>query len=104
MSTVNAYPHLTIADDGTARIENTRYLVDNLAAEHYCYGWSAEELLRQHIDLRPEQIYSALAYFYDHYDSIVARFRATVVSVDEQRGAQKLTRAELLQRKAPGGS
>ena len=46
MATDTHYPHLKIGDDGTARIGNTRYKVSHLAAEHYQYGWTAEELLR----------------------------------------------------------
>ena len=36
------------------RIGETRYKIILLAGEHYHYGWSGEELLRQHPDLRPE--------------------------------------------------
>ena len=48
MSAATQYPHLTIDADGMARIEQTRYKVLHLAGEHYYYGWSAEEILRQH--------------------------------------------------------
>ncbi len=51
MSTFTDDPHLTITDDGTVRGGRTRYKVQGLAAEHSHYGWSAEELLRQHLDL-----------------------------------------------------
>jgi predicted HTH domain antitoxin len=54
MSTEVQYPHLTFDEDGTARVERTRYKVVHLAGEHYYYGWSAEEILRQHPDLRLE--------------------------------------------------
>jgi hypothetical protein len=71
----------------------------HLAAEHYHLGWSAEELLRQHPDLRPEQVYAALGYFYDHSESMLAQMAAF-----NERGAvrlqnQTLTREELLQRR-----
>jgi hypothetical protein len=46
MSTAIPYPHLTIDDDGTARIERTRYKVIHLAGEHYHYGWPAEEIFQ----------------------------------------------------------
>src|SRR5438105_4137163 len=65
MSTQAHYPHLTIDADGVARIAATRYKVIHLAAEHYQHGWTAEELLRQHPDLHPEQVYAAVTYFYD---------------------------------------
>jgi len=98
MSAVTNYPHLTIDAGGTACIGATRYKVQHLAAEHYCYGWSAEELLRQHPDLKPQQVYVALAYFYDHFDAMVAEMHATAERADQLRGGQKLTRDELLQR------
>ena len=66
MSTAARYPQIVNDASGTARLDQTRYKVEHLAAEHYQYGWTAEELLRQHPELRPEQVYAALAYFYDH--------------------------------------
>ncbi len=54
MSVVVDYPHISTDAQGAPRIGRTRYKVLHLAAEHYHYGWSAEELLRQHPDLRPE--------------------------------------------------
>lgn len=77
MATASEYPHLTHRDDGSVHIGQTRYQVVHLAAEHYHYGWTAEELLRQHPDLRPEEVYSALAYFYDHFDELVRQFGTT---------------------------
>ena len=100
MTTAITYPHLTIDADGTARIGNTRYKVRHLAAEHYAFGWSAEELLRQHPDLRPAEVHSALVYFYDHYDQMVDEMHVTAAIVEEKRKSQRLTRAELLRRKA----
>ena len=102
MSTSETYPHLALAADGTATVESTRYKVQHLAAEHYCYGWSAEELLRQHPDLRPEQVYSALTYFYDHYDAMVEQMHIVAADSAAMRDNQKLTRAALLARKAQG--
>ena len=99
MSTATVYPHIVVADDGTARIGDTRYKVEHLAAEHYHHGWTAEELLRQHPDLRPEEVYAALTYFYDHHDELVAAIAATADDVDAARSRQTLSRAELLQRK-----
>jgi len=98
MSTTVQYPHVTIDDDGTARIERTRYKVKHLAAEHYHYGWPAEEILRQHPDLRPEQVHAALTYFYDHYDRLVAEMRSLAEAAESERAKQPLTRAQLLKR------
>jgi uncharacterized protein (DUF433 family) len=98
MGTAIQYPHLSIDDDGTARIEGTRYKVIHLAGEHYHYGWSAEEILRQHPDLRPEQVHAALTYFYDHHEQLVEAMRASAAIVEAERLKQPLTRAKLLAR------
>ena len=99
MSTATHYPHLTIDASGTARIGSTRYKVKHLAGEHYHYGWTAEELLRQHPDLRPEEVYASLTYFYDHFDEMVNELKKEATRTEELRRAQTLSRAELLARK-----
>jgi uncharacterized protein (DUF433 family) len=62
---------LALATDGKPVIEGTRHTVEPIAAEQYFHGWSAEEILRQHPDLRPAEDYAALGYFHDHHDGIV---------------------------------
>src|SRR5262245_19287856 len=103
MSTVTQYPHLHIDENGVARIGQTRYKVIQLASEHYHYGWTAEELLRQHPDLRPEEVYSCLTYFYDHSEALIAEMKASASAAEAFRAAQSLTRAELLSRLKPSG-
>ncbi|MFI5457312.1 MAG: DUF433 domain-containing protein [Isosphaerales bacterium] len=102
MSTATHYPHLTFDADGAARIERSRYKVLHLAGEHYHYGWTAEEILRQHPDLRPEQVYAALTYFYDHYDRLVEEMHASAEAALAERLKQPLSRAELLNRRSAG--
>src|SRR5436305_14331017 len=102
MSTTIAYPHLTTDPDGTARIEDTRYKAIHLAGVHYPYGWSAEEILRQHPDLRPEQVHAALTYFYDHQDRLIEEMRASAEAAEAGRLNQPLSRAELLKRRSRG--
>ena len=99
MSSVAAYPHITVDANGTARIGDSRYKVLHLAGEHYRCGWSADEILRQHPDLRPEEVYAALAYFYDHYEEMVRRLNENAEFAAAMRGNQSLTREELLRRK-----
>ena len=106
MSAALHYPHLTYDLDGTARVDNTRYKVIHLAGEHYHFGWSAEEILRQHPDLRPEQVYASLTYFYDHRDQLVRTMEesATGAEADREGTAQPISRAELLRRHSVQGS
>jgi uncharacterized protein (DUF433 family) len=103
MSASIQYPHLTIDAAGVARIGNTRYKVLHLAGEHYHYGWSAEELLRQHPDLRPQEVHAALTYFYDHYDDLVRQLEETAQRTEDLRPSAALSREELLRRKKLAG-
>lgn len=100
MSTTIQYPHLSFDENGEARVDRTRYKVIHLAGEHYHYGWSAEEILRQHPDLRPEQVYAALTYFYDHHEPMVQAMREAAAAAERESARQPITRAELLRRRA----
>jgi uncharacterized protein (DUF433 family) len=99
MGVASSYPHIEIDDQGTPRVGKTRYAVVHLAAEHYHHGWSAEELLRQHPDLCPEEVYSALAYFYDHRQSMLAEMDAFNERGEAWLRGQALTRIQLLRRR-----
>jgi len=94
-----SYPHLEIDRSGVVRIEGTRYKVSHLAAEHYVHGWTAEELLRQHPDLSPGQVYAALTYFHDHYEPMVAALKVGATEAEEAalKSGQR-SRSELLAR------
>jgi uncharacterized protein (DUF433 family) len=100
MSAIVKYPHLSIDADGTVRIDRTRYKVIHLAGEHYHYGWAAEEILRQHPDLRPEQVYAALTYFYDHHEAMVGALAEAADLARREASNQPISRAELLKRRA----
>lgn len=100
MATADTYPHIGFTDDGKAVIAGTRYTIEHIAAEQYFYGWSAEEILRQHSDLRPAEVYAALTYFYDHHDSIVAAIEAGKTYAEQARGPEPVSRDELLRRRA----
>jgi uncharacterized protein (DUF433 family) len=99
MATGTHYPHLVFDADGTVRVGKTRYKVKQLAGEHYQFGWTTEELLRQHPDLRPEEVYASLTYYYDHFDSIVAELKASAATHDATRSPQPFSREELLRRR-----
>jgi uncharacterized protein (DUF433 family) len=102
MSIAAVYPHILLDAQGVARIGDTRYKVLHLAGEHYHYGWSAEELLRQHPDLKPEEVYAALTYFYDHFGPMVGQLTesASRTQVASAATHSPLSREELLKRQA----
>src|SRR3989304_7635915 len=101
ISTAAQFPHIVVDGTGAARIDQTRYKVEHLAAEHYHHGWTAEELLRQHPDLRPEQAYAALAYFYDHFDEMISKLESSAAAAERGRQTHGLSRNELLKRQGP---
>lgn len=75
------YEHIVLDDAGVALIAGTTMKVIELVLERSAYGWSPEELHFQHPYLSLGQIYSALAYYWDHKDTLdqdIARRRAYV--------------------------
>jgi uncharacterized protein (DUF433 family) len=65
MATV-AYPHIEFTPEGVAYISGTRTKVVEIVLDRLAYHWDADEIRRQHPHLGLSQIYSALAYYYDH--------------------------------------
>lgn len=79
-------------------ISGTHYKARLLAAEHFQHGWTAEELLRQHPDLRPEQVYSVLTWFYDNHAAVVAELTDSLERIGRLKDLSSLSRSELLNR------
>jgi len=59
-------PHIWLDEQNRAWIDDTNAKVIEVALDHLAYGWSAEEMQRQHPHLSLAQAYAALAYYYDH--------------------------------------
>lgn len=98
MTVSTQYPHLETNDRGDILISGTRYKARFLAGEHFQYGWTAEELLRQHPDLRPEQVYSVLTWFYDNHAAVVAELTDSLERTNRLKESSSLSRTELLNR------
>ena len=80
------YPHIEKANDQPARLQRIpRVRVAQIVMDHLAYGWSAEEICRQHPYLRPAEIYAAMGYYYDHSDEIEAEIRAEAEQADNAR-------------------
>ena len=58
--------HIVIDERGVAWIKGTRVKVLEVALDHVAYGWSAEQIARQHPDLTLGQIHSALSCYYEN--------------------------------------
>jgi uncharacterized protein (DUF433 family) len=94
MSTV-AYPNIEISSDGHARIRGTGFKVRMLAEEHLITGADAMELQRGHPHLTLGQIYSGLAYYYDHkeeFDREIEELRELAERMRTEQGESLLVR------------
>ena len=86
MSSVETrYEHIVLNDAGAPILAGTTMKVIEMAVEKTAFGWSPEELQFQHPSLTLGQIYSALAYYWDHREEM------------EKEIEQRLERANRLQ-------
>lgn len=76
------YEHIILNDDGVPLIAGTTMKVVELVLDHKAYGWSPEELHFQHPYLSLGQIYSALAYYWDHQAEIDQDIKERLAYVD----------------------
>lgn len=51
--------------------------------DHIAYGWSAEEICRQHPYLTLSEAHAALLYYFDHRDEIEAEIQQELKQLDE---------------------
>lgn len=64
------YEHIVLDDSRVPVISGTTMKVTELVLAQAAYGWSAEELHIQFSYLTLGQIYSALAYYWDHREEM----------------------------------
>ena len=95
MTASDVINHVRLDENGVAWLDKTRIKVIEVAMDHVAYGWSAEEIHRQHPHLSLAETHAALAFYYDNQQE----FDAAIAS--------SLTRAEKLARESansPGRS
>jgi uncharacterized protein (DUF433 family) len=86
MSTSLAYPHIQTAPGQPARLERIpRMRISHLVAEYISYGWSPEEMCRQHPGLTLSEAHSTMAYYFDHQQEIDAELQAEVEQDEKDR-------------------
>jgi len=77
MATEVDYPHIEVPAGEPARLRRVpRVRVAQIAADYLAYGWSADEMCRQHPYLTPAEAHSAMAYYFDHEEEIDAEIQA----------------------------
>jgi uncharacterized protein (DUF433 family) len=51
--------------------------------DYLAYGWSPEEICRQHEGLKLAEVHAAMAYYYDHRDEIDEEIQRELASLEE---------------------
>ena len=77
------YEHVTLNDAKVPIISGTNMKVIELVLEKIAHGWSPEELHLQHPYLTLGQIYSALAYYWDHQEELDQDIEQRLEKVDQ---------------------
>ena len=88
MSTMKAYPHIEQRSDGKLWLTGTQTKVIEVALDRLAHHWDAEEIQRQHPHLTLGQIYSCLAYYYDHQQDMDRLIDEQLRTVQQLRGQQ----------------
>jgi hypothetical protein len=71
MATVVSYPHIEKPAGEPARLARVkRVRVAQLVMDYLAYGWSPEEMCRQHPYLTIAEAHAAMLYYWDHHDEI----------------------------------
>ena|SRR5437868_10117698 len=85
--------HISLDENGVAWITGANTKVIEVVLDKTAYGWNAEEIHEQYPYLSLAQIYSALAYYYDHQaelDSDIQRRYEEVEAMREKAGDSPL--------------
>ena len=90
------YEHVILNKTQIPTISGTTTKVIELVVEKLAYGWSPEELHFQHPHLTLGQIYSALAYYWDHQEEFEQEIVRRLERVDQIR--QQVRPAPLMAR------
>ena len=88
------YEHIILNEAQVPIIAGTTMKVIELVLDYKAYGWSPEELHFQHPYLTLGQIYSALAYYWDHQEELDQDIERRLEAIEQVRQALKPTSLE----------
>ena len=77
------YEHIVLNEAKVPIISGTNMKIVELVLGRLAYGWSPEELHLQHPYLTLGQIYSALAYYWDHQEEFDKDIKQRLEYVDQ---------------------
>ncbi len=79
--------HIALDDHGVAWIDGTGTKVKDVVLDKLAYGWSPEEMHRQHPHLPLAKIHAAMSYYYDHQAELEAEMERDYQEVESMRQA-----------------
>jgi uncharacterized protein (DUF433 family) len=84
-----AYPHIVKENGKPARLErHPRVRVAQVVMDYLAYGWSADEIHRQHPHFALAEVHAAMGYYYDNQAEIDAEITAELDEVDRALHSQ----------------
>src|SRR5436190_9734795 len=88
VSLVATYPHIVKQDGEPARLQRVpRIRVAQIVMDYLAYGWSPDEMCRQHPYFRPAEVHAAMSYYFDHQEEIESEIRAELEQVRHEQDA-----------------
>ena len=86
MTSTVIYPHIEkTSPTESARLQRLpRVRVAQIVMDYVAYGWSVEEMCRQHPHLRLAEAHAAMAYYFDHQEEIDTEIRTEWEQADSQ--------------------
>jgi len=82
------YPYIEKIADQPARLgRHPRVRVAQIVMDYLAYGWSPDEMCRQHPYLSPAEAHAAMAYYFDHQQEIDAEIQADLEEADREQQA-----------------
>jgi uncharacterized protein (DUF433 family) len=71
MTSQIAYPHIETVEGQDPRLMRfPRIRVAQIVMDYLAYGWSVDEMYRQHPYLQLSEIHAAMGYYFDHQEEI----------------------------------
>ena len=83
MATDTTYPHIDKSPGEPARLNRLpRIRVAQIVLDYLAYGWSADEMCRQHPHLRKVEAHAAMTYYFDHQAEVDAEIESEYQDAD----------------------
>ena len=90
------YPHIEKLEGSSARLKRMpRIRVAQIVIDYLNHGWSADEICIHYPHLKPAEVQSAMAYYFDHRSEIDGEIEEEQRLIEESHKNAKPTPAEL---------